>query len=66
VMMVAQDGTAMDVVVDDQAELTAGFERHRHDVHALIGQKATDTRKRAGAVRETKRELSSNRHRGKG
>ena len=52
----------MHVVVDHQAQLTAGLERHRHDVHAFVGQQTAHAGERARAVRKPQIDLGTNRH----
>ena len=59
VMMFAQHGAAVHVIVDDEAELAAALERHRQHVDALVGEQTADARKRAGTVGKTKVELSA-------
>ena len=58
-MMVAQHRRGVDVVVHDQPQLPTGFEPHRLDVHALVGEQAADTRQRARTVGQAERQFNS-------
>src|ERR1700722_16549373 len=64
-VMLAEDGRAVDVVVDHETKLTGAFERHRENVDALAGQELAHPRQRPGAVRQAQVQFSTDRHKAK-
>ena len=50
-MVLAQDRRAVHMVVDHHPQLSARLERQRDDVHAFVGEQATDGSQRAEAVK---------------
>src|SRR5580765_894058 len=59
-MLLAQNGAAVSVVVDDETQLTRSVEHHREHVHALVREQAADTREGAGIVGKSKGEFGAN------
>jgi hypothetical protein len=59
-MMFAQHGRGMDMIVDEQPQLAAGFQSDRLHVYAFVREETADARQRARAVGQAERQLNTN------
>jgi hypothetical protein len=59
-MVIAQDGAAVDVIVDDESQVAGGVETNRVNVHPFGVEEPADAAECAGAVGEAESEFLAN------